>query len=449
MSETPVEHQTVIDKHRGEQLGSGESGARGARSQSLKAGGAFLKALAADLGAVASRLGSLLAAGHRRPEPPPSRIPSPRPGFGRVVWRVGMVFLGVLLLSSGAISAAMLWVIFGSPLEPRHGDPNTPGLRAEATTDASRPRTGAVNAAAPSRPDAGPSAEATIPPVPSSAAPAEQQKSAEETKAEAPIQPGPASAAPAEQQKPAEEATAVTEAGSNQPQPAQTQPQPAPTGTQDHGPGTGQQATSGTLTDQRPGMRCSADLCAATYKSFNAADCTYQPNGGGPRNICELGAPPGAARPQPSPVATDPSPKAVDTRSAAVVQSTANSATPDQAGSQCNRSLCAATYKSFNAADCTYAPLGGGPRAICELSKGPADAQQQTLRAPADSSDSPPEADDMPVAGMVREIAEPATPDDAGAQCNRSRCAATYQSFHAADCTYQPQGGGARRICEP
>jgi len=115
-------------------------------------------------------------------------------------------------------------------------------------------------------------------------------------------------------------------------------------------------------------MQCAVDLCAATYKSFNAADCTYQPYGGGQRSICELNAPSAAAHSQPSssPVATDSSSKAPDAQPAAAMQSIAKAAVPDEAGPQCNRSRCAATYQSFHAADCTYQPEGGGPRQLCE-----------------------------------------------------------------------------------
>jgi hypothetical protein len=464
MPEMPVERQTVINKPRGEQFRSAEAEPRQSGSRSLRAGGEFLKALTADLRAVASRVSLLLAAKHRRSQPPPGRIPSGS-GIGRVIWRVSMVFLGVVLLCSGALSAAMLWVIFGSPLEPGHSDPGGPGLRAEATNDTSPSGKGVVNAAEPPRPEAGPMAEATIPPAPPSASAAGQQKPTEETKAEAQAgsnqpqpaqtaaQPTPSQPQPAQtamqptpgQHQPAQTATQPT---SSQPQPVQTATQPVPTPPQpvqtaaqsgsnqpqtetpDRAAGAAQLQASGT--DQRAGTQCSVNLCAATYKSFDAADCTYQPYGGGPRSICELGAQSAAVRPQSS-----------------AVQPTAKSAEPDGAGPQCSRTLCAATYRSFNAADCTYQPQGGGQRAICKLSKGPADTPPQMLRAATDSSGSTPEANDIPVAGMMQEVAEPASPEEAGAQCNRSRCAAMYQSFHAADCTYQPEGGGPRRICEP
>jgi BA14K-like protein len=358
MPETPVERQTITDQHRGEQLGSAEAEANShkPRSRSLEVGGQFVKALAADLGAIASRFRP-----RSRPPQPPSARTSSGPGIGRVFWRVGMVFLGVVLLCSGALSAAMLWVIFGSPLD-RHSNPNAPALRAEATNDTSPSRGGTVDAAGPSRPNVGPSAEASIPPAPSPAAAAQPEKPAEQANAGA--QPA------ANQSQPVQTAT---QPAPTPPQPVQTaaqptSPQPAQTAAQNAGPGAGQPETSGKSTDQHAGMQCAADLCAATYKSFNAADCTYQPYGGGQRSICELNAQSAAAhsQPSPSPAATDSSPTATDTQPATAMQSIAKAAAPDRAGPQCNRSRCAATYQSFHAADCTCQPEGGGPRQICE-----------------------------------------------------------------------------------
>jgi len=112
---------------------------------------------------------------------------------------------------------------------------------------------------------------------------------------------------------------------------------------------------------------------------------------------------------------------------------------------QCNVDLCAATYKSFNAVDCTYQPRGGGPRSFCERSTRSADARPQTSRAAIDPRS---EAKEAQVAGMGEEVPKPATPARAAAQCNVDLCAAAYASFHAADCTYQPRGGGPRRLCE-
>jgi BA14K-like protein len=337
MSETPVERQTVIDKPRGEQVGSEEADSRGSGSRSLQAGSAFLKALAADLGAVVSRVRRLLAAGRRQPSPalPPSGV-SLRSGGGSAFWRVCKVLLGSLLVCSGVLSTIMLWVIFGPPFEPRTSDMNIPGLRAEAANHPSPSRDNAVDAAKPSRSDAG-------------------------TIAATPIQPRSSSASAAAQQT-----TADAQAGSNRPQPLQTETLEQ-TETPDRGLGAGRLTLPAMVTKRRPG-ECSVDSCATTYKSFNSADCTYQPYGGGPRAICELGNAP-------------------------------------------------APWHRWRAAT---------------SSRGPG-----------------PDGDAMPVARMAQEIAEPQAQDRAGPQCDRSRCAAMYQSFQAADCTYQPEGGGPRRVCEP
>jgi len=48
------------------------------------------------------------------------------------------------------------------------------------------------------------------------------------------------------------------------------------------------------------------------------------------------------------------------------------------------------------------------------------------------------EAKDTRVAEGVAEVSKSTMPARAGAQCNVDLCAARYSSFHAADCTYQP-----------
>jgi penicillin-binding protein 1A len=88
---------------------------------------------------------------------------------------------------------------------------------------------------------------------------------------------------------------------------------------------------------------CDDQACAAQYHSFRPSDCTYQPHGGGPRLLCEKGEPP----PEP----TGPS---------AAAASAAGAPAP------CHIDLCARHYSSFNPADCTYRPFGGGPRLRCE-----------------------------------------------------------------------------------
>ena len=92
------------------------------------------------------------------------------------------------------------------------------------------------------------------------------------------------------------------------------QPQLARTETQDPRPTAQQQEVARALTDLRPRMQCNVDLCAAIYRSFHAADCTYQPYRGGPRSFCELTTRSADGLPQTSPAATDPRSEARDTR---------------------------------------------------------------------------------------------------------------------------------------
>jgi hypothetical protein len=138
------------------------------------------------------------------------------------------------------------------------------------------------------------------------------------------------------------------------------------TETRDSRPASRQNEMARSLMDSPPRMQCNPDLCAARYKSFNAADCTYQPYGGGPRSRCEVSAPSADAPRQTSRVATDARSEAKDTQLAETAAETPKSAISGLAGPQCNVELCAARYRSFNAADCTYQPYGGGPRSTCE-----------------------------------------------------------------------------------
>lgn len=97
-------------------------------------------------------------------------------------------------------------------------------------------------------------------------------------------------------------------------------------------------------------------------------------------------------------------------------------ATPET-DANCDYQACAEHYRSFRASDCTYQPYGGGPRRLCE--KGP-----------------------------LLQISPMAEASGAGSsllgrrECNYDACADTYASFDSADCTYQPYGGGPRRVCE-
>ncbi len=90
---------------------------------------------------------------------------------------------------------------------------------------------------------------------------------------------------------------------------------------------------------QTAAPKCNIKLCTAAYRSFTAADCTYQPNDG-PRRLCTKGAPPAAA--------ATPATSPTEARAQA-----------------CNIAACSASYpRSFSAADCTFQP-SDGPRRAC------------------------------------------------------------------------------------
>lgn len=52
-------------------------------------------------------------------------------------------------------------------------------------------------------------------------------------------------------------------------------------------PTVGVEGVGAGLGSSAPAPQCDARACAITYRSFRAADCTYQPYTGGPRRICE------------------------------------------------------------------------------------------------------------------------------------------------------------------
>ena len=84
-------------------------------------------------------------------------------------------------------------------------------------------------------------------------------------------------------------------------------------------------------------LQCDLRACARKYQSFNAADCTYQPYGGGPRESCSTAA-----------------------------EETAVASPPNSAPRRCNVEACSAAYSSFRAEDCTYLPRDDGSRRACE-----------------------------------------------------------------------------------
>ena len=92
---------------------------------------------------------------------------------------------------------------------------------------------------------------------------------------------------------------------------------------------------------------CDYLACARTYQSFRPSDCTYQPYSGASRRLCDKNMPQQTA-------ATPFAPN---------LDSQPPSDKPGKA--QCNINVCASFYDSFDPADCTYKPYGGGARRLC------------------------------------------------------------------------------------
>jgi 1A family penicillin-binding protein len=143
-----------------------------------------------------------------------------------------------------------------------------------------------------------------------------------------------------------------------------------------------------------------------------------------------------------------------------------NQNTAGAAGAKCNIPVCERSYRSFRASDCTYQPDAGGPRRFC-------DRQSETIAAHNGANEysvPAPSSTDRANARRTREAQQSrapeqkpngretaqntdqdkettgATPAGAGGTCNIAACRG-YSSFRASDCTYQPFGGGPRRVC--
>jgi penicillin-binding protein 1A len=94
--------------------------------------------------------------------------------------------------------------------------------------------------------------------------------------------------------------------------------------------------------------QCDYQACARAYQSFRASDCTYQPYGESSRRLCQRNAPSSAA-------------------ATLFAPDLGSQLAPDKSReAQCNIDVCASFYGSFDPADCTYQPYGGGPRRVCD-----------------------------------------------------------------------------------
>jgi penicillin-binding protein 1A len=125
-----------------------------------------------------------------------------------------------------------------------------------------------------------------------------------------------------------------------------------------------------------------------------------------------------------------------------------NQNTAGPAGAKCNIPVCERYYRSFRASDCTYQPDEGGPRRFCgrggDRTAGVSGGATPT---PATPNPDNKQTDNQNTANARAPAAQPpGAPSAPSAQCNIAACQ-RYSSFRASDCTYQPYGGGPRRVC--
>lgn len=124
---------------------------------------------------------------------------------------------------------------------------------------------------------------------------------------------------------------------------------------------TGEAALATSAAASRP-AQCDYRLCASTYRSFRASDCTYRAYGRGARMFCDMGT---SEQLSGSSGSGDPRSEMKDARIARAAEQASQQPVIAR-GPECNISLCGRFYRSFDASDCTYQPHTGGPRRLCE-----------------------------------------------------------------------------------
>ena len=117
------------------------------------------------------------------------------------------------------------------------------------------------------------------------------------------------------------------------------------------------------------------------------------------------------------------------------------------APASCDIAACEKAYRSFRASDCTYQSYRGRRRVCEKTSSATSDRRDSEDRGSYTEAEllfpfTTVSADGVQAPTLQAAAEKPAL------QCNIDRCASRYRSFDASDCTYQPYGGGPRRLCE-
>ena len=119
----------------------------------------------------------------------------------------------------------------------------------------------------------------------------------------------------------------------------------------------------------------------------------------------------------------------------------------DAAPASCDVAACESAYHSFRASDCTYQPYRGRRRVCEKTSSATSDRRDSEDRGSYTEAELLFPFTSVSADGVQAPTLQAAA-EKPELQCNIDRCASRYRSFDASDCTYQPYGGGPRRLCE-
>jgi membrane peptidoglycan carboxypeptidase len=186
--------------------------------------------------------------------------------------------------------------------------------------------------------------------------------------------------------------------------------------------------------------QCDVDACSRRYRSFRASDCTYQPYRGR-RKLCPIGSVEGTTD-----NAMNVETPALAPEQGSITRGLVTSESDEAAQDtrfQCNYDACSEAYDSFQASDCTYQPYSGGSRKLCLLG-----SDETTIFETLDGDAAAESLEDAADADAAMTEGTEEAMQDMGAQCNYEACSTAYDSFRASDCTYQPYGGGSRKLCQ-
>lgn len=119
--------------------------------------------------------------------------------------------------------------------------------------------------------------------------------------------------------------------------------------------------------------------------------------------------------------------------------------------SEAHLDWCSSRYRSYRPRDNSYTPFSGGRReCVSPFTQQAANPQTEEVNpiSPAPSSSDSFEAEEDSLNALPAEMAMNDGGEDVVDAEHVASCAARYRSYRVEDNTYQPYGGGARRLCQ-